>query len=311
MRDVMVVVQKGDHSLGYYDFVTGDEIGRTPLDAFPHEFALSPDRRFAFSCHFGLPLAEDRGPGGNTVSVVDLSTRLRVGTIDCGPWRRPHGIAFDGKGRLYVLSEGAGMLLIVDDPASGRIVRTIPTGGHGSHIVSVTGDGRLAFCSNMVSDTVTAVFPQEPERPAVVIPVGRRPEGSVFDADERNLFVVNRESAEISVIDTATLRLTRQIPTPPGPVRICADDEGGFIVPFYHRKAIGRFDHGGTCQALLEVPEAPISIAFHAPSRTILASMHGDAVVLVDQTSFKTKYTIRTRHDPDPMAIVPMDLVVA
>src|ERR1035437_4222948 len=32
MSEVMVIVQKGDHSLGYYDFRTGAELGRTPLD---------------------------------------------------------------------------------------------------------------------------------------------------------------------------------------------------------------------------------------------------------------------------------------
>jgi hypothetical protein len=31
-RDVVVVVQKGDHSLGYYDFHTGEELARVPVD---------------------------------------------------------------------------------------------------------------------------------------------------------------------------------------------------------------------------------------------------------------------------------------
>ncbi len=37
MRDVMVVVQKGYHWLGYYDFANGTELGRTPVDRFPHK----------------------------------------------------------------------------------------------------------------------------------------------------------------------------------------------------------------------------------------------------------------------------------
>jgi hypothetical protein len=62
VRDVMIVVQKGDHSLGYYDFANGTELGRTTVDPFPHEFVLSADRQFAYSCHFGVALAEDEGP---------------------------------------------------------------------------------------------------------------------------------------------------------------------------------------------------------------------------------------------------------
>jgi YVTN family beta-propeller protein len=263
MRNIMVVVQKGDHSLGYYDFMTGAELARTPVDPFPHEFTLSADLRLAYSSHFGVALAEDEGPGGNTISIVDLATQHRVGTLDCGDWRRPHGIAFDGRGKLYAVSEATSTALVFDDPASGRPSAALPTRGKGSHMLAVTADGAKVFCSNMVSGTVTVVFPRDPGRPAVVVPVGRRPEGSVLDAEERHLYVVNRESAGISVIDARTLTLARAIPTPPGPVRICLDDGGSLLVPFYHRKAIGRFDPDGTCRALVDVPGAPISIAFH------------------------------------------------
>lgn len=76
-RDVILVVQKGDHSLGYDDFETGSEIDRVPVDPFPHEFSLSPDGRFAYLAHFGVELAEHEGAGGNTVSVVDLRARRR------------------------------------------------------------------------------------------------------------------------------------------------------------------------------------------------------------------------------------------
>lgn len=48
LREVMVVVQKGDHSLGYYDFETGRELGRVGVDPFPHEFTLSSDGRVAY-----------------------------------------------------------------------------------------------------------------------------------------------------------------------------------------------------------------------------------------------------------------------
>jgi len=33
LREVMVVVQKGDHSLGYYDFETGRELDRVAVNA--------------------------------------------------------------------------------------------------------------------------------------------------------------------------------------------------------------------------------------------------------------------------------------
>ena len=103
MREVMVVVQKGDHSLGYYDFETGRELGRVAVDPFPHEFTLSADKRTAYLAGFGVALAEHPGDGGSTVSIVDVAGRRRIGTVHCGDYRRPHDVALDGRGTLYVL----------------------------------------------------------------------------------------------------------------------------------------------------------------------------------------------------------------
>ena len=97
----------------------------------------------------GLVLALDRG-------------RLR--SFDCGELRRPHGIACDGKGRVYVLSEAESQLMIATVPHSRRFDRVLPTAGEGSHLVTVNREGSLAFCSNMSSNTVTVVFPRPPER---------------------------------------------------------------------------------------------------------------------------------------------------
>lgn len=306
-REVIVVVQKGDHSLGYYDFEMGAELDRVSLDPYPHEFAISPDGRLAYMAHFGVALAEDPGPGGNTVSVVDIQARRRVRTIDCESYRRPHDVAFDGKGGLYVLSEGTGTLLVVRDPASGRIDHALPTGGNGSHKVSVLRDGSIAFCSNIYSDSVGAVFPKDPQRPPALIPVGKRPEGSVLDEEERRLFVVNREDAQISVIDVNRLAVVDSIRTPRGPLRICPTPPGVLLVALYHDCGLAIIDPStpGT-QRVVPLPDKPISVGFHVPTRTALLSTHAHRICLVDTAAGKLVRTVRTRSDPDPMAVVSL-----
>jgi hypothetical protein len=302
--EILLVVQKGDHSLGYYDFASGAELARVALDPYPHEFTLSPDGRHAYACHFGVALAEDEGPGGHTVSIVDVAARKRTGALDCGPYRRPHGIACDAAGALYVLSEGGSRLLVARDPATGGFGQDQPTGGEGSHIVSVTRDGRLAFCSNMRSGTVTALFPQDPERPPVPFRVGERPEGSVLDAAEARLYVAVRESHHIAVIDVQRLRLLDPIPTPPGPVRLCWGPEGLLVAPLYHDQSLALVHPSGTVQAVVPLPERPISAGFHAPSGLALASTFGDRVCLVDARAGRLVREIATRADPDPVAVV-------
>jgi sugar lactone lactonase YvrE len=257
--------------------------------------------------HFGVALAEDEGPGGNTVSVVDLQARRRVGTIDCQKYRRPHDVAFDRSGALYILSEGTSTLLVVKDPRAGRIDDAIPTRGQGSHMVSVKRDGSLAFCSNMESNTVTVVFPKDPERPGVVLPVGKHPEGSVFDEGEERLFVVNRESAEISIIDVKRLSVGGSFRTPPGPVRICRDSRVGLLVALYHGCGLAMVEIEDTAkQRVVPLPAKAISIGYHPASRTALLSTHEHCICLVDVAAGKFVRSVRTRSDPDPMAIVSL-----
>ncbi len=305
-RNVLVVVQKGDHSLGYYDLERGEELHRIPLDPYPHEFALNRERTHAYQCHFGVALAEDEGPGGNTVSIVDIAARKRVGTVDCGDWRRPHGIDLDAGGTLYVLSEGTGNLLVVPDPLSGKVARVQPTGGKGSHILSVTPDGTRGFSSNMFSGTVTALFLDDPERPPMEFPVGERAEGSVLDAEAGRLYVTVRESHRIAVIDTASLEMLEPIPTPPGPVRICKGPGGLLLAPLYHDKSLALVDPSGGVIATVPLPDRPISIGFHPESGMALASTFGDRVCLVDVESRQLARTIHTRKDPDPVEVMTL-----
>ncbi len=304
-RQQLIVIQKGDHSLGYFDPETGAELDRVAIDPFPHEFAVTDDGRYAFCCHFGVDLAEDKGPGGNTVSIVDIPARRRIGTLDCDGFRRPHGIALDGYGAAYVLSEGASRLLVARKPLTGRFDHDQPTGGEGSHIVTVTRDGHLAFSSNMRSGTVTALFPRDPGRDPVAIPVGERSEGSVLDPDEKRLYVVNRESADISVIELDKLAVSGTIATRPGPVRICWDHRHRLLVPLYHDRSLAIIDPRDPArQAIVPLPEKPVSISFDASTTSAFVSTLGDEVCAVDIEAQKVVRRIRTRRDPDPTTIV-------
>ena len=308
LREVMVVVQKGDHSLGYYDFETGRELGRVAVDPFPHEFTLSADKRTAYLAAFGVALAEHPGDGGNTVSIVDVPGRRRLATVDCGSYRRPHDVALDGRGTLYVLCEGSSRLLVVRNPASGRFDQALPTLGHGSHMVTVLRDGSVAFSSNMESGSVTALFPDAPDRPGVVLPVGKHAEGSVLDSEERRLYVMNRESAEITIIDVQQLRVLRSVPTPPGPVRVCRDG-ARLLVALYHGCGLLMVDLNHPAkQQVVPLPAKAISVGYHAPSRTALLSCHDQRVYLVDTKAGAVVRSISTRNDPDPVAVVSLDM---
>jgi DNA-binding beta-propeller fold protein YncE len=302
---LLVVVQKGDASLGFFDPMEGQERHRIELDPFPHEFVVSADQRYAYIAHFGLALAEDQGQGGNLVSVVDLNRRQRLRSFDCGQYRRPHGITLDGHNRLYVLSEGTNRLLVATRPDTREFDRVLPTAGEGSHIVTSKRDGSIAFCSNMISNTVSAVFPLQPDRDPVVLPVGTRPEGSVLDSAEQILYVSNRESAEISRIHVPTLNLLEPIRTRPGPVRVCWDHHGRLLVPLYHDASLAIVDPcTADAQIHVELPAKPISVSFDASMGWALTSTLNNEVCIIDVARREVVRQIKTRDDPDPTALL-------
>jgi len=304
-RDVIAVVQKGDHAVCYYD-LEGEELARVALDPYPHEWAVSPDRSRAYISHFGLALAEDEGPGGNTVSVLDLPNRRKLGVLDCGEYRRPHGITLDGRGSLYVLSEAGNRLLIADEPSTGRFDRDLPSGGEGSHIVTVSRDGNTAFISNMRSHTVSVVFPEDPDYLPVELDSGRRPEGSVLDRDQERLYVACRESAQIMVVDAVSLQVLAPIPTRPGPVRLCWDHRQRLLAPLYHDHSLALIDPGSRHIDYIRLPASPVSVGFDADSGLALVSTLGDEVCVIDVEARSLDRRISTRADPDPALLLQL-----
>jgi YVTN family beta-propeller protein len=300
-----LVVQKGDHSVGFYALPGGHERERVPVDPFPHELALCDGGRLALVTHFGVALAEDEGAGGNTVSVIDVAARRRVGRLDCGEHRRPHGIAVDGAGRVLVLSEATSRLLVFDKAIGGSLRSVHASGGRGSHMVTVTRSGDTAFCSNMRSGTVSVIDLAHDTAAPVAIDVGARPEAAVLDADEQRLYVVNRESGDIAVIDVATRRVCDQIVTGAGPVRLCWANDGTLLVALYHARELVRIDPSTrSVLARIALPGAPISIAFDAGQGVAYLSTLDQEVVAVDVASRAVSGRFATRADPDPVALV-------
>lgn len=306
-HDTLVVVQKGDHSLGYYELATGAERHRLGLDPFPRDLAIAPDGRRAYVCHFGVALAEDPGDDGRAVSVVDLARRRRVGTLDCGEHRRPHGAAVDLAGAVYVAAEGSDHLLVAGKPATGRFDAALPTRGRGPHSVAVTGDGALAFVTHPRPGTVTALFPGDPERPPVTIKVAGHPEGAALDEDERRLYVACRERAELAVVDVKRLAVSMHIRTARGPVRVCPDGNGLLLVPLHHDRSLAIMEvPNGVRQRRVPLPAPPVSIGYHAASRSALVSTLSHEVCVVDVARARVARRIATRRDPDAVAVVSL-----
>ncbi|MCX6585222.1 MAG: hypothetical protein NTX13_01405 [Acidobacteria bacterium] len=221
-----LVLHKGDSSLGFYS-ADGKLETKVAVNAHPHEMVRSADGKLLFTTDNGTMRIEQAGRGGNTVSIIDLARREKIGETSTGEYRRPHGITRLPDGHLLVSTELPDALLRID-PVRRAVVRVYQTQGKTAHMVTASRDGQWAWVSNSTSSNISAIH--LPTGEVKLIPTGPRPEGSVLSPDGKRLYVCQRESRGIAEIDTATHRLLRTLDSGPGPVRIDVTPDGRSVV---------------------------------------------------------------------------------
>lgn len=275
-----LVLQKGASSLAWFT-PDGKLDVAVPVGQHPHEMVLSRDKRRLFTTDNGTMKIEQTGTGGNTVSVIDLESRKRIAQISTGEFRRPHGIDIDAAtGRLAVSTELPDQLLIID-PDKRRVIRTYDTKGKTSHMVTFGRGGQFAYVSNSSSGGIAAI--RLSDGAVTSIATGTRPEDSVLSPDGAHLFVCNRESATISIIDTAKNLLAGNIKTGNGPVRAGITPDGKLLVyALMHDKAIGIADVSSRQQTgTVKLSGSPVSLTLSPDGRTAYASAEEDDTVYV------------------------------
>lgn len=298
--ETLLLVEKCAHSFSFYDLKTGTCIKNIRLPDYPHEFVVDSERRYAYVGHYGIETQAHNGEGGCSVFVIDLRTREHVRTLDLWPFRRPHGIAIDDQDRLYVLSEAQSTLLIFDHPErDDKPNRAVPSGGYKSHLVALSKDGELAFSLNLLSNTVTQIKPQDPTFAPVPIVPGARPEGNCFSADEKVLYVANRDSETIVAIDVETLQITASASTGADPTRIYRDRRNRLFVTNYGDDYMSVYDC--ELQRIGTVPLAglPIAMSFHPVREEAYISLKDDRIGVLDLVTLRFARYFPTLREPD------------
>jgi DNA-binding beta-propeller fold protein YncE len=226
---LLLVANKGDHTLGIVDAATGRMIARVKESGVTgHEVAASPDGRMAF-----VPIYGDSGVGlpgsdGRTLDVIDLASRRRVATVDFGEPQRPHAAAFGPDGRLYVTAELTRSIQVVDSRTH-KVVDAIPTGQPESHMLVLSSDGQRAWTSNVGAGTVSAIDIAS-KTVTAVIHVAARAQRIALSADERWLFTADQDAPRLAVIDTKTNKLAPGVGLPGVAYGTAATPEGRWLL---------------------------------------------------------------------------------
>ncbi len=106
-------------------------------------------------------------------------------------------LTHDGK-RLYVVSQGANELAVVD-PASRTVIARIPV-GNVPRGLTLSADEKHAYVTNSWSDTVSEIDTTT-LRVTRTLPAGFEPSGVIADPHGELLYVANRIGNDISIID--------------------------------------------------------------------------------------------------------------
>ncbi len=156
-RHLMIVVEKDLPGATIYDADTDDPICDAKMEIkSPHEAAFSLDGRTAYIPVYGSTNEGVPGTNGHEIDFFSTSDCRKISTLDTGKYERPHGMWVGRSGTLYVTSEIAESLLLID-PTPPKIIATIPTGSPWTHMIAVTADEKQLFASNVRSKTISVL----------------------------------------------------------------------------------------------------------------------------------------------------------
>lgn len=201
---------------------------------------------------WNAPAALATAPGGGELYVA-CAKSSRVSVLETRGFTEmrsiavpanPSGLALSADGKtLYVTSSGPSSELVVIDVSAHKILRTIKV-GHTAQSPVISPDGALVYVCNRFNNSVSVVDPLGGKELAR-IPVEREPVAAAITPDGKYLLVANHlhngrsdegvVAAKISVIDTATRKVTKELQLPNGSgllhdVRISPDGRYACVV---------------------------------------------------------------------------------
>ncbi len=220
----------------------------------------------------------------NELGVYDVAEREIVRRVDLpGP---ASGLALSPDGqRLCVTCAAPKSKVCLIAAATGKVVKTL-TAGHTSMAPVWSPDGKTLYVCNRFNDSVE-IFDAERQKQVGQISVEREPVAAAITPDGKLLFVANHlhtgradqgvVTATVSVIDTRSRRLLRNIPLTNGSTLlrgICVSPDGRFV---------------GVAHTLAR---------FHLPTTTVAHGwMNDNALSLIEVANLKLLATVLLDED--------------
>jgi YVTN family beta-propeller protein len=285
---ILLVANKGDHSLGVVDPAQDRQIATVPEnDITGHEVAASPDGHVAYVPIYGNSGVGKPGTDGRSMLIVDLDARKIVSAVDFGHGVRPHCPIFDSVNHvLYVTTELDNSVAIID-PQTLKIVGSIPTGKPESHMLAITHNGLRGYTANVGSGTVSVLDLKE-HKLVEVIPVSGQVQRISISPDDKLVFTADQTKPQLAVIDTASNKVRSWIALPSNGYGTASTPDGRWllvalpaarkvaVVDLGSMKVIRTIDVPASPQAVLIPPDRKVAFVSCDSEHKIAAIRVGD-----------------------------------
>jgi DNA-binding beta-propeller fold protein YncE len=304
-QSLLLVVQKGDKSLGIYDPSTDTIVTQIPVGGNTgHEVTASPDGKMAYVPIYGDSGVGQPGSDGSSMAVIDLAAQKVTGTVDFGHRVRPHQPVFGPKdGLLYVTTELDQSVSIID-PKTLKIVGAIPTTQAESHMLAISHDGKLGYTANVGPGTVS-VLDMDARKMLKVITISGKTQRISISMDDRYVFTADQTKPQLAVIETATGLVKKWInleglgygsaPSPDGKLLLVA-------IPSKHAVAVIDLKSLKVIKSV-GVASDPQEVVISADGHTAWVSCESANEVLgIDMAGWNITDAIQTGKTPDGLA---------
>jgi YVTN family beta-propeller protein len=206
-REALLALSKSEHSLAIVDPSNLKVVARLPVGNDPHEVIASTDGKFAYVSNYG-------GGAYNTLAVIDLTAQKALPSIDLGPLRGPHGLAFVG-GKTWFTAEAAKAIGSYD-PAKNKVDWILGTGQNRTHMISVSQDMKRIVTTNVSSGTVSIIIKNNGtarggDWDETVVPVRKRAEGFDISPNGKEIWTANASDGTVSIIDSVSKKVTQTL----------------------------------------------------------------------------------------------------
>src|SRR5438105_1811916 len=284
---ILLVANKGDHTLGIIDAEAGRESATVPEQGVTgHEVAASPEGKRAYVPIYGNSGVGKAGTDGSNMVVIDIAARKIVGNVDFGHGVRPHCAVFGPTdGLLYVTTELDNAITVID-PHTLKTIGTIPTGQPESHMLAISLDGGRGYTANVGPGTVS-VLDMKARKNLAVIPVSGEIQRISVSVDGRMVFTADQTKPQLAVIDTSSNKFKTWISLPaPGYGTAPTPDGRWLVVAMPSANTVAVVDlHAMKVTQTIDVPAAPQEVVIRPDGRFAYVSCDASHKVAAIRTS--------------------------